>query len=317
MIQSPHTRMPLWRGSLDNIVGVLHAKDLLRALDDVGFDFARIDVLKIASKPWFVPDTTHAAGPAERLPAPQVAFRHRRRRIWRGRRAGDAGGHHRGDRRRDRRRARRRRRGRQAGGRRLGRRRRLGADPRPQPRARLVAAGRRGDDDRRPGHPRDAVDPRGKAGLHLPRQALHRPEARQEPHHPDQDQAGRPDRLTRQAARESMLPDRDSRRRFPARRRRRRRRRRCMSPSSTLVLVVLRGLYGISSLAVCVASSCGSAGVGGLLVFLVVFVLVRTAFCAGLALLGGGLVALVLGANLRHHRVGLAPPGTYAAAASG
>ena len=33
ILQSPHTRMPLWRGSLDNIVGVLHAKDLLRALE--------------------------------------------------------------------------------------------------------------------------------------------------------------------------------------------------------------------------------------------------------------------------------------------
>ena len=32
ILQSPHTRMPLWRGSPDNIVGVLHAKDLLRAL---------------------------------------------------------------------------------------------------------------------------------------------------------------------------------------------------------------------------------------------------------------------------------------------
>ena len=50
----------------------------------------------------------------------------------------------------------------------------IGADPRSQPRARLEAAGRRGDDDRRPGHPRDAVDPRGAPGLHLPRQALRR-----------------------------------------------------------------------------------------------------------------------------------------------
>jgi Mg2+/Co2+ transporter CorB len=58
ILQSPHTRMPLWRGSLDNIVGVLHAKDLLRALNDVGNDFSRIDVMKIATKPWFVPDTT-------------------------------------------------------------------------------------------------------------------------------------------------------------------------------------------------------------------------------------------------------------------
>jgi Mg2+/Co2+ transporter CorB len=58
MLQSPHTRMPLWKGSLDNIVGVLHAKDLLRALNDVGNDFSKIDVMKIATKPWFVPDTT-------------------------------------------------------------------------------------------------------------------------------------------------------------------------------------------------------------------------------------------------------------------
>ncbi|MDX8513262.1 HlyC/CorC family transporter [Mesorhizobium captivum] len=58
ILQSPHTRMPLWKGSLDNIVGVLHAKDLLRALNEVGNDFSKIDVTKIASKPWFVPDTT-------------------------------------------------------------------------------------------------------------------------------------------------------------------------------------------------------------------------------------------------------------------
>ncbi|TRC97935.1 HlyC/CorC family transporter [Mesorhizobium sp. WSM4303] len=58
IVQSPHTRMPLWKGSLDNIVGVLHAKDLLRALNEVGNDFTKIDVMKIASKPWFVPDTT-------------------------------------------------------------------------------------------------------------------------------------------------------------------------------------------------------------------------------------------------------------------
>jgi Mg2+/Co2+ transporter CorB len=58
ILQSPHTRMPLWRGATDNIVGVLHAKDLLRALNDVGNDFSRIDLMKIASKPWFVPDTT-------------------------------------------------------------------------------------------------------------------------------------------------------------------------------------------------------------------------------------------------------------------
>jgi Mg2+/Co2+ transporter CorB len=61
ILQSPYTRMPLWRSSLDDIVGVLHSKDLLRALNDVGNDFSKIDVMKIASKPWFVPDTTPLA----------------------------------------------------------------------------------------------------------------------------------------------------------------------------------------------------------------------------------------------------------------
>jgi Mg2+/Co2+ transporter CorB len=58
IIQSPHTRLPIWRGSLDNIVGVVNAKDVLRALADVENDPARIDPLKVARKPWFVPDTT-------------------------------------------------------------------------------------------------------------------------------------------------------------------------------------------------------------------------------------------------------------------
>ncbi len=58
ILQSPHTRMPLWKGTTENIVGVIHAKDLLRALNEVGNDFAKIDIMKVASKPWFVPDTT-------------------------------------------------------------------------------------------------------------------------------------------------------------------------------------------------------------------------------------------------------------------
>ena len=50
--------MPLWRGQPDNIVGVLHSKDLLAALNQVGWDPAKLDILTIASPPWFVPDTT-------------------------------------------------------------------------------------------------------------------------------------------------------------------------------------------------------------------------------------------------------------------
>lgn len=58
VLLSPHTRMPLWKGEPDNIVGVVHAKDLLRVMIDVGYDFSRIDIMKVATKPWFVPDTT-------------------------------------------------------------------------------------------------------------------------------------------------------------------------------------------------------------------------------------------------------------------
>ncbi|HHZ09753.1 MAG TPA: HlyC/CorC family transporter [Rhizobiales bacterium] len=58
ILQSPYTRMPLYRETTDNIVGVVHAKDLLRALHEVGNDPTRIDIMKVASKPWFVPDTT-------------------------------------------------------------------------------------------------------------------------------------------------------------------------------------------------------------------------------------------------------------------
>jgi Mg2+/Co2+ transporter CorB len=58
VLSSPYTRMPLWRGSPDNIVGVLHAKDLLRALDAVGGEASRLKVEEIALETWFVPDTS-------------------------------------------------------------------------------------------------------------------------------------------------------------------------------------------------------------------------------------------------------------------
>jgi Mg2+/Co2+ transporter CorB len=58
VLSSPYTRMPLWRDSQENIVGVLHAKDLLRALDAVGGDASKLKVEAIALESWFVPDTT-------------------------------------------------------------------------------------------------------------------------------------------------------------------------------------------------------------------------------------------------------------------
>jgi Mg2+/Co2+ transporter CorB len=55
---SPHSRVPLWRDEPDNIVGVLHAKALLRAWDASGTALDRIDVVKLAAAPWFIPNTT-------------------------------------------------------------------------------------------------------------------------------------------------------------------------------------------------------------------------------------------------------------------
>jgi CBS domain containing-hemolysin-like protein len=56
VLESPVTRIPLWSERPENIIGILHAKDLLRALQNAGGDPTRIDVKTIARPPWFVPD---------------------------------------------------------------------------------------------------------------------------------------------------------------------------------------------------------------------------------------------------------------------
>jgi CBS domain containing-hemolysin-like protein len=55
------TRIPLWREKPENIVGMLHAKDLLRALQEVGGNPEKLDIPSIMTPPWFVPDTTPIA----------------------------------------------------------------------------------------------------------------------------------------------------------------------------------------------------------------------------------------------------------------
>lgn len=57
ILKSPYTRIPLWKDRSDNIVGVVHAKDVLRALHRKDGP-AKVDVTEIAQSPWFVPDTT-------------------------------------------------------------------------------------------------------------------------------------------------------------------------------------------------------------------------------------------------------------------
>jgi Mg2+/Co2+ transporter CorB len=56
VLQSPVTRVPLWSGKPENIIGILHAKDLLRAIQADNDDLSKLDVKAIARPPWFVPD---------------------------------------------------------------------------------------------------------------------------------------------------------------------------------------------------------------------------------------------------------------------
>jgi len=60
VLNSPFTRLPMHKGNPDEIIGVVHAKDVLRELIKVDGDLNKIDIVKIARKPWFVPETTSA-----------------------------------------------------------------------------------------------------------------------------------------------------------------------------------------------------------------------------------------------------------------
>ncbi len=56
---SPYTRIPLWQETTENIVGVLHTKSVLRAVQSAKGELDTINVLSICTPPWFVPETTN------------------------------------------------------------------------------------------------------------------------------------------------------------------------------------------------------------------------------------------------------------------
>ncbi|WP_299731299.1 HlyC/CorC family transporter [uncultured Tateyamaria sp.] len=64
-LKSSHTRLPVYKDEQENITGVIHAKDLLRAMYDVvgGPDgdaaaLRSFDITAVAMSPYFVPETT-------------------------------------------------------------------------------------------------------------------------------------------------------------------------------------------------------------------------------------------------------------------
>lgn len=57
-LSSAHTRIPLYRGEREEIVGILHAKDLLRAVAPHRGELDQLDLQGLLRDPWFVPETT-------------------------------------------------------------------------------------------------------------------------------------------------------------------------------------------------------------------------------------------------------------------
>lgn len=57
-LHSPHTRLPLYKDEMENIIGVLHVRDLARALHEAEGDASQVDINTIRRAPWFVPETT-------------------------------------------------------------------------------------------------------------------------------------------------------------------------------------------------------------------------------------------------------------------
>ena len=57
VLKSGHTRIPVWKETPDNIIGVLHAKNLFAALQKHNGDASKLDIEDILTVPWFVPDT--------------------------------------------------------------------------------------------------------------------------------------------------------------------------------------------------------------------------------------------------------------------
>jgi Mg2+/Co2+ transporter CorB len=57
-LESAHSRLPIYKDDPENIIGLLHAKDLLKALADANGRIDQVDVAAITRTAWFIPETT-------------------------------------------------------------------------------------------------------------------------------------------------------------------------------------------------------------------------------------------------------------------
>ena len=58
VLASAYTRLPIWRDDSDNIVGILHSRQLLKQLHASNGDVSKLNLDDMVSEPWFIPDTT-------------------------------------------------------------------------------------------------------------------------------------------------------------------------------------------------------------------------------------------------------------------
>jgi Mg2+/Co2+ transporter CorB len=56
-LAAPYTRIPLYRGQADNVIGVIHAKDLFRAVRAAGGPTG-VKIDEVMTAPWFIPEST-------------------------------------------------------------------------------------------------------------------------------------------------------------------------------------------------------------------------------------------------------------------
>lgn len=58
VLNSAFTRLPVWRESPDNIVGVIHTKLLLKEIRNCGGNMAKVNIENAMLDPWFIPEST-------------------------------------------------------------------------------------------------------------------------------------------------------------------------------------------------------------------------------------------------------------------
>jgi Mg2+/Co2+ transporter CorB len=55
-LNTPYTRIPLWKDDKDNIIGILHLRSLLKALHDNNFDYSKLKLENFITEPWYIPE---------------------------------------------------------------------------------------------------------------------------------------------------------------------------------------------------------------------------------------------------------------------